>query len=158
MSLAKTAVTTLVTVATVIASLALAGYVLAPKVALAYAMSGEETADHRAHCALLQDHGEHLTLLAGRMLDLNDAQKAALAPIANSLNELGDQMRPVCESQPTNLPERIAAMDAALSLASSSLTAMRADVDAFYASLDDQQRLTLDEMTKHRRHHRRHGR
>lgn len=158
MSLAKTAVTTFVTVATVIASLALAGYVFAPKVALAYAMNGDDPVDHRAHCALLQDHGEHLNLLAGRLLDLSDDQKAALSPIATSLNELGDQMRPVCESQPTNLPDRIAAMDAALALASNSLSSMRSDVDTFYASLDDEQRLTLDEMTKHRRMHRRHGR
>ncbi len=158
MSLAKTAVATLVTVTTVIASLALAGYVLAPKVALAYAMSGDETVDHRAHCALLQDHGDHLNLLASRMLDLRDDQKAALAPISDSLNVLGDQMRPVCESQPANLPERIAAMDTALALASSSLSSMRGDVDAFYASLDEEQRLTLDKMSEHRRMHGRHGR
>ncbi|MCR9278463.1 MAG: Spy/CpxP family protein refolding chaperone [Pseudomonadaceae bacterium] len=158
MSLAKTAVATMVTVVTVIASLALAGYVLAPKAALAYAMSGDESVDHRAHCALLQDHGEHLNLLAGRMLDLRDDQRAALAPIASTLNELGNQLRPVCESQPATLPERFAAMDSALTIVSSGVASMRDEVDAFYASLDEEQRMTLNEMTKHRRMHRRHGR
>lgn len=149
MSTRSVVITTVVTVLSLFAAGALAIYSVAPRAALAMSDFG---AGHGKHCAMLQDHGEHLGLVARRLLDLDNAQQAAFEPVSDALNAWGDEVRPLCENHGDTVLERLASVDRFAQLTSAAVSDARSDFEGFYATLTDEQKATLEEMAAHRKH------
>lgn len=156
MTVRTVVLTTLVTILSLFAAGALAVYTLAPRAALAMADIGPGSGKH---CAMLQDHGEHLGLVARRMLDLDSAQQLAFEPVSDALNAWGDAVRPLCENHGNTALERLAAVDEFAQLTSAAVSDARSDFESFYSTLSEEQKATVEELAQHRRHGRgsRHG-
>ena len=161
MNLRTIALTSVISIVSIVAAGALAIYALAPRAAVAMtdvAVSGMAGDGHRRHCAMLQDHGEHLGLVARRMLDLDNAQQAAFEPVSEALNAWGDAVRPLCEDRGTSVLDRLATIDEFAQLTSAAVSDARADFEVFHATLSEDQKATLEELAQHRQHRRGHRR
>ncbi|HVO14587.1 MAG TPA: Spy/CpxP family protein refolding chaperone [Alphaproteobacteria bacterium] len=76
---------------------------------------------------------------------LEDAVRDGIATMSGAC----DQLRPGAET--ANAPARLAAAETAMSAGSQALTRVRPAFEAFYATLDDGQKATLEEVLAHRR-------
>jgi hypothetical protein len=86
-------------------------------------------------------------------LKLNDAQRAKLEDFKTASAKAADTMRSACTGDMgTTVPSRMEAMETRMGLMLTAITTMRPALDAFYASLTDDQKAQFDSRaSRHRR-------
>lgn len=86
-------------------------------------------------------------------LNLTDAQKPALADLRATALRVGGEAKKLCANRPdlTTVPGRLAAAQQGLALANGALGELKPKIEAFYATLNDEQKKTFDQMGPGRR-------
>jgi hypothetical protein len=127
-------------------------------VALA-AMQTHRTFGHGAFCSRLTEdhvdaHAEHLRSWASMELALTDQQAAALEPVIGSLENWASDMAPICANGRSNAPDMVAAAVELTEVTQRSVARFATAFDELYATLNDDQRRTVDGWFTHEDGHR----
>lgn len=81
-------------------------------------------------------------------LNLTDAQKPALADLRATALQVGGEAKKLCADRPdmSTVPGRLAAAQQGLGIANTAMTALKPKIEAFYATLNDEQKKQMDQM------------
>jgi hypothetical protein len=94
-----------------------------------------------------------------RHLDLDPNQKAAWDGVVDSADDARRKLRDACADRDDwsgTTPERLARMETLMAAGLDAVREVRPRFDAFYATLSDDQKATLDDAGPRHRHHRHH--
>ena len=101
------------------------------------------------------DRVKELGAYLGSALDLDAAQKEAWHQVEQELEQGMALLRDACakfasNAAPATMPQRLAVMESAMAASTETLRAVRPTFEAFYGTLDEEQRHKIDEMSRHR--------
>jgi len=101
------------------------------------------------------DRVKELGAYLGSALDLDAAQKEAWHQVEQELEQGMALLRDACakfasNAAPATMPQRLAVMESAMAAGTETLRAVRPTFEAFYGTLDEEQRHKIDEMSRHR--------
>lgn len=84
-------------------------------------------------------------------LNLTDAQKPALAELRASAVRVAGEAKKLCADRPdtSTVPGRLAAAERGLGVANQAMAELKPKVEAFYATLTDEQKKQFDQMGPH---------
>lgn len=113
-------------------------------------------------CSNGEDRLEDVITFADIRLGIRDDQQATWDTFAASVREGGKELLTTCDRMDVlrggTAPERLAEMEVLMEKALGSLKQIRTSFDPLYAVLDDDQKATLERLTRHRRGHHGHDR
>ncbi|MEM9622888.1 MAG: Spy/CpxP family protein refolding chaperone [Pseudomonadota bacterium] len=118
---------------------------------------GQNPVDHTEHCAKLSS--THLQIgeaVLTTVLDLDDAQQAALEPVADTMEKWRGQAQTACEQASLiTLDDKLAGIETMLTMGAGAMSELRPAINNFYQSLTVDQQAQLQEMMQHHRQARR---
>ena len=98
-------------------------------------------------------HIEAARSMVAAHLDLTDAQDAELDPILDVMEAWRVDVVASCERSIDSTPEGLQVLQEVMARSAAALTEAQGSFESFYASLDDDQRATMDRWLDHHRHH-----
>jgi hypothetical protein len=106
-------------------------------------------------CARLSDEHvqSHASALSGwvvRELELDAQQSATLEPVTAELTAWSRDLAPLCEAPPGDAPAKVAAAVRFVETTTHSMQRFADTFTAFYATLNEEQRLKVDDWFAHR--------
>lgn len=115
-------------------------------------------------CSQGEERLEDVVTFAEIRLSITEAQEPQWNAFADAVRTGGAQMLTACDRMETlhtgNAPERFAEVEEIMEDALAATRSIRAAFDPLYAVLDEDQKATVERLTKHRRHrgmHKDHG-
>ncbi|WP_417519511.1 Spy/CpxP family protein refolding chaperone [Minwuia sp.] len=112
-------------------------------------------------CAQGEERLEDIVTFAEIRLSITDAQQAEWDTFAAAVQTGGKQMLTACDRMETlrtgTAPERMAEIEEIMETALGATRTIRASFDPLYAVLTDEQKATVERLTKHRGGHRGHS-
>lgn len=150
----------LVTAASAIGIAGVAGGIYAASAdGFKYAGYGKHRAMHMV-CTQGEDRLEDIVTFANIRLDIRDDQKAEWDAFATAVQDGGKKLLTACDRMDTlrggMAPERLAEVEQIMENALAATKSIRLAFNPLYAVLDDEQKATVERLTKHR-HGRHHG-
>ncbi len=113
-------------------------------------------------CSQGEDRQQDIVTFAEIRLSITDAQQPQWDAFTKAVTEGGKQMLTACDRMEAlhggNAPERLAEVEEIMEDALATTKSVRAAFNPLYEVLDDEQKATVERLTKHRhgRHHRDH--
>ncbi len=101
----------------------------------------------------IQSHGGEIASWVTGELALDEQQSAAFEPVSGEIIAWSKDLLPLCAAPPGDAPARVAAAVRFVETTEHSMQRFATEFAAFYATLNQEQRVTVDDWFAHRHGH-----